>query len=356
VPGKGKQGGRRPTLAVVGATGAVGTVMLDVISTRDDVWGEVRLVASARSAGKRLRVRGEEVEVAALTPEVFDGVDLAMFDVPDQVSAHWAPIAADRGVVVIDKSGAFRMDDEVPLVVPEVNPGQAAIRPKGIISVPNCTTLSLIVAVSALHRAFGLRELVLSSYQAASGAGQAGIDTLYTQLEKVAGNRALGHRAGDLRGVVGDFGPFPAPLVLNVVPWAGSLRDAGWSSEELKLRNETRKILGMPKLKVTATCVRVPVVTGHSVAVHAIFGQDVTREEAQQVLSDAPGLVLADDPETGEFPTPADVVGTDPTWVGRVRQNMDDPKAVEFFVCGDNLRKGAALNAAQIAELLVSEF
>jgi aspartate-semialdehyde dehydrogenase len=330
--------------------------MLDVVSTRDDVWGEIRLVASARSAGKRLRVRGQEVEVAALTPEVFDGVDLAMFDVPDEVSAQWAPVAADRGVVVIDKSGAFRMDDEVPLVVPEVNPGQAAIRPKGIIAVPNCTTLSLIVGVAALHRAFGLRELVLSSYQAASGAGQAGVDTLYAQLEKVAGNRVLGHRAGDLRGVVGDFGPFPAPLVLNVVPWAGSLRDEGWSSEELKLRNETRKILGMPRLKVSATCVRVPVVTGHSVAVHAVFREEVTRQEAQQVLSDAPGVVLADEPETGEFPTPADVVGTDPTWVGRVRQSMDDPKAIEFFVCGDNLRKGAALNAAQIAELLVPEF
>ena len=355
-PVRGKQEGRRPTLAIVGATGAVGTVMLDVVSTRDDVWGEVRLVASARSAGKRLRVRGQEVEVAALTPEVFDGVDLAMFDVPDEVSAQWAPVAADRGVVVIDKSGAFRMDDDVPLVVPEVNPGQAAIRPKGIIAVPNCTTLSLIVGVAALHRAFGLRELVLSSYQAASGAGQAGVDTLYAQLEKVAGNRALGHRAGDLRGAVGDFGPFPAPLVLNVVPWAGSLRDEGWSSEELKLRNETRKILGMPRLKVSATCVRVPVVTGHSVAVHAVFREEVTRHEAQQVLSDAPGVVLADEPETGEFPTPADVVGTDPTWVGRVRQSMDDPKAIEFFVCGDNLRKGAALNAAQIAELLVPEF
>ena len=352
----GKHPGRRPALAIVGATGAVGTVMLDVVSTRDDVWGEVRLVASARSAGKRLRVRGQEVEVAALAPEVFDGVDLAMFDVPDQVSAEWAPVAAARGVVVIDKSGAFRMDDEVPLVVPEVNPGQAAIRPKGIIAVPNCTTLSLIIGVAALHRAFGLRELVLSSYQAASGAGQAGIDTLYAQLEKVAGNRALGHRAGDLRGVVGDFGPFPAPLALNVVPWAGSLRDAGWSSEELKLRNETRKILGMPRLKVSATCVRVPVVTGHSVAVHAVFRREVTRHEAQQVLSDAPGVVLADDPETGEFPTPADVVGTDPTWVGRVRQSMDDPNAIEFFVCGDNLRKGAALNAAQIAELLVPDF
>ena len=355
-PVPGKQQGRRPTLAIVGATGAVGTVMLDVVSTRDDVWGEIRLVASARSAGKRLRVRGQEVEVAELTPEVFDGVDLAMFDVPDEVSAQWAPVAADRGVVVIDKSGAFRMDDEVPLVVPEVNPGQAAIRPKGIIAVPNCTTLSLIVGVAALHRAFGLRELVLSSYQAASGAGQAGTETLYAQLEKVAGNRSLGHRAGDLRGVVGDFGPFPAPLVLNVVPWAGSVRDEGWSSEELKLRNETRKILGMPRLKVSATCVRVPVVTGHSVAVHAVFREEVTRREAQQVLSDAPGVVLADEPETGEFPTPADVVGTDPTWVGRVRQSMDDSKAIEFFVCGDNLRKGAALNAAQIAEMLVPEF
>jgi len=178
----GKQEGRRPTLAIVGATGAVGTVMLDVVSTRDDVWGEIRLVASARSAGKRLRVRRQEVEVAELTPEVFDGVDLAMFDVPDQVSAQWAPVAADRGVVVIDKSGAFRMDDEVPLVVPEVNPGQAAIRPKGIIAVPNCTTLSLIVGVAALHRAFGLRELVLSSYQAASGAGQAGTINLTVPL------------------------------------------------------------------------------------------------------------------------------------------------------------------------------
>ena len=300
----GKKASRKPVLAIVGATGAVGTVMLDVVSTRDDVWGEIRLVASARSAGKRLRVRGREVEVAALTPEVFDGVDLAMFDVPDQVSAQWAPVAAARGVVVIDKSGAFRMDDEVPLVVPEINPGQAAIRPKGIIAVPNCTTLSLIVAVAALHRAFGLRELVVSSYQAASGAGQVGTDTLYAQIEKVAGNRSLGHRAGDLRGVVGDFGPFPAPLVLNVVPWAGSLRDAGWSSEELKIRNETRKILGMPRLKVSATCVRVPVVTGHSAAVHATFRDEVSRKDAQQVLSGAPGVVLNDDPETRRVPHP----------------------------------------------------
>jgi aspartate-semialdehyde dehydrogenase len=329
--------------------------MRDVVSTRDDVWGEVRLIASRRSAGRQLRVRGTGVEVREISAEAFDGVDLAMFDVPDEVSAVWAPVAVARGAVVIDKSGAFRMDPEVPLVVPEVNQKRAARRPKGIISVPNCTTLALIVAMAALHRAFGLREMVAASYQAASGAGQAGTDSLYDQLGKVAGNRTLGQRAGDLRGAVGDFGPFSAPLALNVIPWAGSLRPEGWSSEELKIRNETRKILGLPGLKVSATCVRVPVITGHSIALHAVFEREVTRTAAQRVLDEAPGVVLIDDPERDEYPTPADVVGTDPTWVGRVRQSADDPRAIELFVCGDNLRKGAALNAAQIAELLVPE-
>jgi aspartate-semialdehyde dehydrogenase len=345
----------RPTLAVVGATGAVGTVMLDLLSTRDDVWGDVRLVASPRSAGRRLLVRGRETEVIALAEDVFDGVDVAMFDVPDEVSARWAPIAARRGAVVVDNSGAFRMDPGVPLVVPEVNADQARQRPKGIIANPNCTTLSLIVAMAALHRALGLQEMVVASYQAASGAGQAGIDTLYAQLDKVAGSRVLGQRAGDLRAAVGDLGPFPAPLALNVVPWAGSVKDDGWSSEELKVRNESRKILGLPHLKVHATCVRVPVVTAHSVAVHAVFDTEVTREGAQRVLSAAPGLVLCDDPERAEFPTPADVVGTDPTWVGRVRASLDDPHALDLFVCGDNLRKGAALNTAQVAELVAAE-
>ncbi|HEY2578138.1 MAG TPA: aspartate-semialdehyde dehydrogenase [Streptosporangiaceae bacterium] len=346
----------RPTLAVVGATGAVGTVMLDLLSTRSDVWGEIRLVASARSAGRRLRVRGEEIEVVALESSVFDGVDLAMFDVPDEVSAKWAPVAVAHGTVVIDKSGAFRMDPEVPLVVPEVNPEHAASRPKGIISAPNCTTLSLIVAMGALHRAFGLQEMVVASYQAASGAGQAGIDTLYTQLDKVAGTRTLGQRAGDLRSAFGDLGPFPAPLVLNVVPWAGSLRDNGWSSEELKIRNESRKILGLPDLRVTATCVRVPVVTGHSAAVHAVFEREVNCQEAARVLREAPGVVLVDNPRSGEFPTPADAVGTDPTWVGRLRRTLDNPHGLDLFVCGDNLRKGAALNAAQVAEMIAAEF
>ncbi len=345
----------RPTLAVVGATGAVGTVMLDLLSTREDVWGEIKLIASPRSAGRKLTVRGEEVEVIALSESAFDGVDVAMFDVPDEVSAAWVPVAAARGAVAVDNSGAFRMDPDVPLVVPEVNPGDARRRPKGVIANPNCTTLSLIVAVGALHRAFGLRELVVSSYQAASGAGQAGIDTLYAQLDKLAGTTTLGQRAGDIRPVIGDLGPVPAPLALNVVPWAGSLKDDGWSSEELKIRGESRKILGMPALRVSATCVRVPVVTTHSVAVHARFDQPVTQRQAWDTLAVAPGVVLSDDPARGEFPTPADVVGTDPTWVGRVRQSLDDPQAIDFFVCGDNLRKGAALNTAQIAELVAAE-
>ncbi|MDP9394300.1 MAG: aspartate-semialdehyde dehydrogenase [Actinomycetota bacterium] len=346
---------RRPTLAVVGATGAVGTVMLDLLSTREDVWGEIRLIASARSAGKRLVVRGEEVEVIALDESCFDGVDVAMFDVPDEVSAQWAPVAAAKGAVVVDNSGAFRMDPDVPLIVPEVNAAAARTRPRGIISNPNCTTLSMIVAMGALHAEYALTDLVVASYQAASGAGQAGIDTLRDQIAKVAANPELGTQPGDVRRTVGDLGPFPAPLALNVVPLAGSVKDGGWSSEELKVRNESRKILGLPDLRVAATCVRVPVVTTHSLAVHATFEREVDAGVAQEILRDAPGVVLCDDPANGEFPTPADVVGTDPTWVGRVRRSLDDPRSLDLFLCGDNLRKGAALNTAQIAELLAEE-
>ncbi|WP_194919884.1 aspartate-semialdehyde dehydrogenase [Catenulispora rubra] len=345
---------KKPTLAVVGATGAVGTVMLDLLSTREDVWGEIRLIASPRSAGRKLACRGEQLEVVALSEEAFEGVDVAMFDVPDEVSAHWAPIAAAKGAVAVDNSGAFRMDPEVPLVVPEVNASAARNRPKGIIANPNCTTLSMIVVLGALHQRYGLASVVAASYQAASGAGQPGIDTLRAQMEKVSGTN-LGTHPGDLRGVVGDLGPFPAPLALNVVPWAGSLKEDGWSSEELKIRNESRKILGLPDLRVSATCVRVPVVTTHSVSVHASFEDEVTVAGAHEILRAAPGVVVLDDPAAGEFPTPADVVGTDPTWVGRIRRSLDDPKSLELFVCGDNLRKGAALNTAQIAEVVAAE-
>ncbi len=352
---------RKPTLALVGATGAVGTVMRDIVSTREDVYGEIRLVASARSAGKRLPVRGEDLVVQELTAEVFDGVDIAMFDVPDEVSKIWVPIAAERGAVCVDKSGAFRMEPDVPLVVPEVNPEAVLTRPRGIISTPNCTTLSMMAAMGALHAEYGLSELVVASYQAVSGAGVAGSERLYAELEAVAGDRTLGQTAGDVRKAIqnrlGDAeSPFPGPLALNVVPWAGSLKEDGWASEELKLRNESRKILGIPGLKVSATCVRVPVITTHSLAVHATFERPVEVGAVRAVLEAAPTVVVMDDPENGVYPMPADVVGTDPTYVGRIRQAIDFPNTLDLFVCGDNLRKGAALNAAEIAELVAAEF
>jgi aspartate-semialdehyde dehydrogenase len=341
----------KPRLAIVGATGAVGSVVRQLVTEREDIWGEITLIASARSAGIELPVRGELLAVKALEAHIFDNIDIAVFDVPDEVSAEWVPIAARRGAVCIDNSGAFRMDRDVPLVVPEVNPQAASYRPRNIIANPNCTTLSMIVALGALHRAFELKALVVASYQAASGAGQPGIDRLNAELEIVAG-KGLGSVAGDVRAAVEAIdgpSPFPAPLALNVVPWAGSAKDDGWTSEELKVRAESRKILGLPNLWVSATCVRVPVVTTHSLAVHAVFEDVVTVGAALTVLEAAPGVVLMD------LPTPADVVGTDPTYVGRVRQALDDHHALDLFVCGDNLRKGAALNTIQIAELVAAE-
>ena len=355
------RGREKPTLAVVGATGAVGTVMLEILSHREDVWGDIKLLASARSAGKVLQCRGQDLVVEELTETSFDDVDVAMFDVPDEVSAVWAPIAAEHGAVAVDNSGAFRMDADVPLVVPEVNPAQVRNRPRGIIANPNCTTLSMMAALGALHREFGLKELVVASYQAVSGAGAPGIDRLYEELSVVAGKQ-LGVKAGDVReallaaGLDFESSPFPAPLALNVVPWAGSYKGDGWTSEELKVRNESRKILGIPDLKVSATCVRVPVITTHSLAVHATFEREVTVEQAHKVFAAQPTIVLVDEPEQKKFPTPADVVGEDPTYVGRVRQALDFPNTLDFFVCGDNLRKGAALNTYEIAETLAPEF
>jgi aspartate-semialdehyde dehydrogenase len=248
------------------------------------------------------------------------------------------------------------MDPDVPLVVPEVNAEAAAQRPKGIIANPNCTTLSMMAAMGALHREFELTALVVASYQAASGAGQPGIDRLYAELGAVAG-KEVGVRGGDVAGALTGLpadSPFPAPLALNVIPWAGSVKDDGWSSEELKVRNESRKILGIPDLKVSATCVRVPVITTHSLAVHATFAREVSVDAARKVLAEQPTVVLRDDPAAGEWPTPADAVGGDPTWVGRIRQALDFPNTLELFLCGDNLRKGAALNTYEIAETVAA--
>jgi len=353
---------RKPNLALVGATGAVGTVMIGIINSRENIWGEIRLIASARSAGKKITVHGEDLTVVALSPEAFDGMDIAMFDVPDEVSEVWAPIAAERGAVAIDNSGAFRMNPDVPLVVPEVNPGEAKNRPLGIISNPNCTTLTMMAAMGALHEKWTLKELVVSSYQAVSGAGAAGIDRLAEELEVAGGQKELGMASGDVAaalaaaGVTAESSPWPWPIALNVIPFAGSLKAGGHSSEEMKVRDESRKILGIPDLKVAASCVRVPVQVSHSLTVHATFANPLTADEVRDVLSAQPTIKVLDDPANGVYPTPSLVAGQDETFVGRIRQSLDFPNSIELFVVGDNLRKGAALNTYEIAELVAAEF
>jgi aspartate-semialdehyde dehydrogenase len=336
-------------VVVVGATGAVGTEMLSILEGRDLAIEALVPVASARSAGRRLSWRGSTVEVRALTDEVFRGADAALFDVPDEVSAEWAPVAA-RHAVVVDNSAAWRMDPEVPLVVPEVNPEQVSNRPRNIIASPNCTTLALVVPIGALHRAAGLERLIVSSYQATSGAGKPGVDELWDQTEKAAKEPEL-VREGLAREVLGAGETFAHPIAMNFIPKIGSLQEDGYTSEEVKLRNETRKIIGLPDLEVTATCVRVPVMVGHGVAAHAVFSRPITPEEARGVLADAPGVVVRDDPEKDVYPTPLEAAGTDPCYVGRIRQDPFDDRALELFCVADNLRKGAALNTVQIAEL-----
>ena len=353
---------RRPNLALVGATGAVGTVMIDIINNRENIWGEIRLIASKRSAGKKIAVYGQELTVVELSPEAFEGIDIAMFDVPDEVSEVWAPIAAKKGAVAVDNSAAFRMNDQVPLVVPEVNPEQAKNRPLGIIANPNCTTLTMMAALGALHRKWTLTELVVASYQAVSGAGAVGIDQLQKETAAVATNPLAGTLTDNVSKTIADAGldqsdsPWPVPIALNVIPMAGSLKEGGHSSEELKVRNESRKILGISDLKVAASCVRVPVQVSHSLAVHATFKNPLTVAEVQAELANQPTVVLMDDPAKGVYPTPAYVAGQDPTFVGRVRQSLDFPNSIDMFVVGDNLRKGAALNTYEIAELVAKEF
>jgi aspartate-semialdehyde dehydrogenase len=339
-------------IALVGATGAVGTQILRILEQRDFPVDELVPVASPRSAGRRLPFGDSSVEVVALAPDVFEGVDLALFDVPDELSAEWAPVAAGRGAVVVDNSAAWRMNESVPLVVPEVNPQAAHERPLGIIASPNCTTLAMVVPLAALHRRYGLTRLILASYQAASGAGVAGTDELWDQTEIVAKEQDR-VREGLARDVLAGGETFGHPLALNVIPKCGSVRDEGYTSEELKLCYETRKIMGLPELRATATCVRVPVVVGHGVAVHAEFDAAVTPDEARQVLSEAPGIEVLDDVHAGIYPTPLIAAGEDPCYVGRIRQDLFDPKALEMFCVADNLRKGAALNTVQVAELLI---
>ena len=352
----------KPNLALVGATGAVGTVMVSIINERENIWGEIRLIASKKSAGKKIEVHGKDLTVVELSAEAFDGIDIAMFDVPDEVAQVWAPIAVERGAVVVDNSAAFRMNDQVPLVVPEVNPEQAKNRPLGIISNPNCTTMTMMAAIGALHAKWQLTELVVASYQAVSGAGTAGITQLQRELAAVVSDPLAGTRSGDVATLLESAGLNQAdsiwsvPIALNIIPMAGSLKAGGHSSEEMKVRDESRKILGIRDLKVAATCVRVPVQVSHSLAVHATFANPLTVAEVRAELLASPTVELMDDPENGVYPTPNHVAGQDPTFVGRIRQPLDFANSIDMFVVGDNLRKGAALNTYEIAELVAKEF
>jgi aspartate-semialdehyde dehydrogenase len=339
-------------LVLVGATGAVGTEIMRILEERDFPVDELVPVASPRSVGRKLDFKGAQVEVRGLDTDVFQDGDLALFDVDDPLAAEWAPIAAERGAVVVDNSAAWRMDPEVPLVVPEINPEAALTRPKGIIASPNCTTLAMVVPLAALHREVSVERLIVASYQAASGSGKAGTDELMDQTQRAVKDLDPVSE-GLAREVLTAGSVFPHPLALNVVPWCGSLKEDGYTSEELKLCFETRKIMGLPDLRVTATCVRVPVVTGHGVAVHAEFAGPITPDDARKILSGAPGVELQDDVGSEVYPTPLAAAGNDPCYVGRIRQDMFDPNALEFFCVADNLRKGAALNTVQIAELLL---
>jgi aspartate-semialdehyde dehydrogenase len=276
---------------------------------------------------------------------------VALFDVPDAVSREWAPVAVSRGATVVDNSAAWRMDPDVPLVVPEVNPHACSSPPKGIIASPNCTMLTLIVPIGALHAQAGTKRVLFASYQAASGAGRGGVEELWDQIER-ASKDADAVMSGRARDVLEAGSVFPHPLAMNVIPQIGSVRDNGYTGEELKVGEETRKVLGLPDLPVTGTCVRVPTVTGHAVSVHAEFRSPITADEARAILRASPGIEVRDDPANGEYPTPLEAAGRDPCYVGRIRDDLYDPNALELFCVTDNLRKGAALNTVQIAGLL----
>jgi len=337
-------------LGVIGATGLVGGEMLRILEERAFPLDELRAFASPRSEGRRLPFGGGEVVCRVLEPGCFDGLDLVAVDVDDPLSAEWSPVAAAAGATVVDNSAAFRMDGDVPLVVAEVNPDDAHRAPRGIVSNPNCTTMVLVTALAPLHRAAGIDRMVVSSYQSVSGAGWPGIHELDDQWTKLDGRSEVLRRAGATEGVIVPGDVWPKPIAGNVIPLAGSVKEAGYTSEEWKLVHESRKILHAPDLAVTATCVRVPVFVGHALSANVAFHRPMGREEAIDLLAAAPGVELVDGGDG--YPTPLDGAGVDPVLVGRVRDDPSNPGGLDLWVTGDNLRKGAALNTVQILEAL----
>ena len=331
---------RNPHVAVVGATGAVGIEMIKTLEKRNFPVGKLTLLASARSAGKRLKFRGQEHSVSELTRDSFKGVDIALFSAGGSISKEFAPIAAKAGCVVIDNSSAFRMDESVPLVIPEINPNDVK-KHKNIIANPNCTTAITLMALYPLHEAFTVKRIFASSYQAVSGTGAKAIEELERQVEQVVSGKPVTKEV------------YPHQIAFNVLPHVDSFLPTGYTKEEMKMENEGRKIMHHPAFRASVTCVRVPVYRAHSVAVSAEFDKPVSVEAARKVLSKAPGIDLVDSPEKTEYPLPLYVAEKYNCQVGRIRKDCALDNGLAFWVSGDQLLKGAALNAVQIAEELL---
>jgi aspartate-semialdehyde dehydrogenase len=338
-------------VGLMGATGMVGTEMLRLLEERNFPVSELRPYASPRSEGRKLAFDGGEVTCEILRDGCFDGLDLVVVDVDDPISEQWSPVAAAAGVKVIDNSAAFRMDPDVPLVVSEVNPEDMQNMPKNIAACPNCTTMVPITALAPLHRAARIDRMVVSSYQSVSGAGQAGVHELDAQWTKLDGRAADLARAGTFDQPLVEGEVWSKPIAGNVIPLAGSVKELGYTSEEWKMVRESRKILHDDDIKCTVTCVRVPVYVGHAVTVNVRFHRPMSKAEAVELLSTAPGVVLVDNGDG--IPTPLDAAGIDPVLVGRVREDPTEEGTLNLWITGDNVRKGAALNAVQLAELLL---
>jgi aspartate-semialdehyde dehydrogenase len=333
-------------VAIVGATGAVGRTMLQILIEREFPIGELRLMASARSAGRKVETPWGEIEIEDLDDADPTGIGIALFSAGGDRSRRHAPRFAESGAVVVDNSSAFRMEPDVPLVVANINDSDVHRRPRGIIANPNCTTMALLMAIGPLHRAAGLTSMVATSYQSVSGSGQQGMDELLRQTRDLISNpEALA--IGGWEDPGGDL--YQRPIGFNVLPYAGSESERGYTDEEWKLVNETRKILGAPEVLVEPTCVRVPVMVGHGIAATARFARPLDRTEAVAILSTAPGVQVWQE----TTPTPLDSAGIDDVLVGRVRETVGEPGGINLWVVGDNLRKGAALNTIEIAELVV---
>ena len=329
-------------VAILGATGAVGSELLELLESRQFPLSHLKLLASPRSAGQVIQFQGQSIEIEAVDPDSFKNIDIVLASAGGSISRQWASTIVSSGATLIDNSSAFRMDPNVPLIVPEINP-QAILDHGGIIANPNCTTILMGLAIYPLHRINPIERLIVSTYQSASGAGARAMEELKFHSAEILAGRSPSPEI------------FPYPLAFNLFPHNSSLNEVGYCEEEMKMLNETRKIFDEPTLRISATCVRVPILRAHSESVNIEFKAPISVKEATEILSNAPGVKVVQDWKRNYFPMPIDASGRDEVLVGRIRQDLSHPLALELWLCGDQIRKGAALNAVQIAELLISK-